>query len=116
MKNLRFTGAIREAITQRPPVWSDWRWQAEHVITNVGTLQQVLGLPQPLCDSAMRAVDRYPLRVTPYYLTLVQDHSVSDPILRQFLPTAAEMHEYAEAAADPFNERQNAPAPGLIQR
>ena len=116
MINLRFTGAIREAINQRPPAWSDWRWQAEHVITDMGSLQQVLNLPQALHDSAMLAVDRYPLRVTPYYLALVQAPAFSDPILRQFLPAAAEVRDCDGAVADPFKERQNSPVPGLIQR
>lgn len=116
MINLCFPDPIREALNQRPQVWSDWHWQAEHAISDMGTLRRVLGLPQALFESAMQAVDRYPLRVTPYYLALVQDPSISDPILRQFLPAASEMHGYAEASADPFNERQNSPAPGLIQR
>lgn len=56
---------------------------------------------------------RYPLRITPYYLDLLE--GPGDPLWRQCVPDLAEL-EVDGLLADPLSEAHLSPVPGLIHR
>jgi lysine 2,3-aminomutase len=56
---------------------------------------------------------RYPLRITPYYLDLLE--GPGDPLWRQCVPDPAEL-ETDGLLVDPLHEGQLSPVPGLIHR
>jgi lysine 2,3-aminomutase len=58
-------------------------------------------------------VERYPMRITQYYLSLIQQ--VGDPIWRQCVPDPYELEE-DHFLTDPLIELKLTPAPGLIHR
>jgi lysine 2,3-aminomutase len=58
-------------------------------------------------------VGRYPMRITPYYLDLIQE--IGDPVWRQCVPDLLEL-ESDHHLADPLNEEGSSPVPGLIHR
>ncbi len=58
-------------------------------------------------------IERYPMRITPYYLSLIRN--VGDPIWRQCVPDSREL-EHDRLSADPLDEERLSPAPGLIHR
>jgi len=58
-------------------------------------------------------VKRYPMRVTTYYISLVQQ--IGDPIWLQCVPDPRELKEDG-LPADPLNEEGLSPVPGLIHR
>jgi lysine 2,3-aminomutase len=58
-------------------------------------------------------VDRYPMRITPYYLGLIRE--IGDPVWRQCIPDVREIEEDG-LSADPLNEEGFSPVPGLIHR
>ncbi len=66
-------------------------------------------------DSApLREVaQRYPMRITPYYLGLIREEA--DPIWRQCVPNPEELEE-DELVPDPLNEEGLSPTPALIHR
>ncbi|MDD5705540.1 MAG: KamA family radical SAM protein [Kiritimatiellae bacterium] len=94
-------------------LWQDWRWQLRHALEAVDIAR--LGL---LADEAsMRAAVRYPVRVTPYFLSLVDWNDPADPIRRQWLPDGRELARLcSDAREDPFEEETRAPLPGLVHR
>jgi lysine 2,3-aminomutase len=57
--------------------------------------------------------DRYPMRITRYYLGLIK--KPGDPIWRQCVPDPAELVE-DNLSADPLDEEGLTPVPGLIHR
>lgn len=60
-----------------------------------------------------RAVaDRYPLRITPHYLSLINEPG--DPIWRQCVPDPGELDD--RQSADPLCEESLSPVPGVIHR
>ncbi len=62
----------------------------------------------------LRAVARrYPLRITPYYLGLLE--GPGDPLWRQCVPDPAEL-ETDDLLSDPLSEAHLSPVPGLIHR
>ena len=65
--------------------------------------------PEPLRP----VVERYPMRITQYYLSLIQ--KIGDPIWRQCVPDPHELED-DHFLTDPLNELGLTPAPGLIHR
>jgi len=65
--------------------------------------------------TARRAARLQGARVTPYYLDLTDLTNPTDPLLRQWLPSAAELCP-GVGAGDPFDEAHHMPVPGVVQR
>lgn len=96
---------------QSARLWDDWRWQVRHAL-DANDL-----VARGLLDPAAHAVGRrYPVRVTPYYLSLVDWDDPADPIRRQCLPDVAELAPEDTAVADPFGECRPTGSPGLVHR
>ena len=73
----------------QPPTgieWSDWHWQLAHAAHDFATVAEYLGVPKEQFSEAIASANRYPLLVTPYYLSLARSAEATDPILRQCLP------------------------------
>jgi lysine 2,3-aminomutase len=60
-----------------------------------------------------RVIDRYPMRVNPYYLGLIRHKG--DPIYKQCIPDMAEISD-RHGLEDPLNEEGLSPVPGLTHR
>jgi lysine 2,3-aminomutase len=58
-------------------------------------------------------VERYPMRINRYYLDLI--HEMDDPIWRQCVPDQQELEDN-HLPADPLNEAELSPVPGVIHR
>jgi len=83
------------------------------------SLKQSITSPAPLAElfpidvAALEAVvERYPMRITPYYLSLIEE--VGDPIWRQCVPDPAELSE--EGMLDPLGEENLSPVPSVVHR
>ena len=96
--------------------WGDWRWQYSHSCRSLPNLQQLIELPDEALDAAQPVADRYPLCVTPYYLSLAARPSASDPIIRQILPDPKELKDSDKNDPDPLGEQYDSPLPGFIHR
>jgi lysine 2,3-aminomutase len=59
---------------------------------------------------------RYPLSVTPYYLSLINPNDPDDPIRKQAIPSLLEMTMGSMGAEDPLGEKEDTVVPGLIHR
>lgn len=87
-----------------------WQEQLRDSITDPAQLAARFGLdPASLREVAAR----YPLRITPYYLNLIE--APDDPIWRQCVPDPREL-DAAGLPADPLAEERLAPVPGLVHR
>lgn len=75
-------------------------------VTQLGTLFAAdLASLQPV-------VERYPFRITPYYLQLIREPG--DPIWKQAIPDPAELDDSGET--DPLGEDNQSPLPTIIHR
>jgi len=87
-----------------------WQRLLQASVIRPGDLTRRFGVdPRPLEAVA----ERYPMRVNPYYLSLIQ--SVGDPIWRQAVPAVDELHDHV-CPADPLEEENQSPVPNLIHR
>ena len=87
-----------------------WQRQLQACITSPGKLTNRFGVdPGPLEE----VVERYPMRVTPYYLGLIQE--VGDPIWKQAVPDTLEIND-SICIDDPLEEENQSPVPNLVHR
>jgi lysine 2,3-aminomutase len=87
------------------------RWQ-KSLAKSVDSLEQLaerFGIhPEPLEP----VVERYPMKITPYYLGLINE--IGDPIWRQCVPDPRELED--SLPIDSYDEAELSPVPGLIHR
>ena len=96
--------------------WADWKWQYRNRIRSLRQLASVMH-PPALSLPAYRAVtERYPLAVTPYFLSLMDPTEEGDPLRRQCFPDPLELAFSAGEDDDPLGEQSAMPVPGLIHR
>jgi EF-P beta-lysylation protein EpmB len=93
-------------------------WQAEMAscITSPEELVSELGLDPGLIAAARRAGSTFRLRVPRSFVGRMRPGDVTDPLLRQVLPLAAELDDAPGYISDPVGERSAARAPGLLQK
>ena len=63
-----------------------------------------------------RVAARYAVAITPAMAELIDAADPHDPIARQFLPDAAELHSTPEERADPIGDGVHEAMPGLVHR
>ena len=98
--------------------WSDWKWQQSHRVRTIAKLREIFPEAADQFDWAAieKAAERFPMGVTPYYLSLVQEASWADPIWRQVVPSGDELRGYDDALEDPLAEEAYMPVPGITHR
>lgn len=102
------------AESERP---DDWRRQLRCAVRTVDELARRLELTDEELAGARRAeAQGLPLRVTPYYLALCDQHDPACPVRRQVVPRIEEGDATPGDMADPLGEEAHELAPGLVQR
>jgi lysine 2,3-aminomutase len=87
-----------------------WQKLFQASITRPGNLPGRFGIDSRPLEAV---ADRYPMRVNPYYLSLIQ--TVGDPIWRQAVPAEDELRDRV-CPADPLDEENQSPVPNLVHR
>lgn len=94
-----------------------WGDQLRTAITSVAALAGVVELTAAELAGAQRAEQAgLPLRITPYYLSLIDRADPACPIRRQVVPHADEQTQSPGELVDPLGEQAHEVAPMLIQR
>jgi len=109
--------ALRRLFCNTPSEhWNDWRWQFRNRITTVEDLSKYVHFT-PQERSRLRLVSiKYPLAITPYYLSLMNPDDPADPIRRQSLPAPEELSIAPIGMEDPLAEGEHSVVPGLVHR
>lgn len=99
--------------------WKDWKWQLKHSIHDISTFEHLLGtkIPKELRQQCEATLEKFPLAVTPYYLSLIdrQDYT-NDPVFRQAFPSPQELHVGRYDLEDPLSEDVDSPVSGITHR
>ncbi|MGE4292091.1 MAG: lysine 2,3-aminomutase [Desulfovibrio sp.] len=99
--------------------WTDWKWHVRHSVRDIGSFEKLLGVEFPDLErrAFSRTVDKFPMSVTPYYLSLIEagDYE-NDPIFRQAFPSPHELEIGRFDMKDPLHEDKDSPAPGVTHR
>ncbi|MCU0660858.1 MAG: KamA family radical SAM protein [Myxococcota bacterium] len=95
--------------------WQDWQWQMRNRIRTLADLRQF----HPGLDfeeGVSRAMERFPMAITPYYASLIRHWDERDPIYRMAMPDAGELIDPFFLQDDPLEEDHDMAVPGLIHR
>ena len=99
----------------RPDGIKDWRWQMHNRVRTGRAL--VRELPGAYDVPAINRVAReFPMAISPYYLSLIEDAAPEDPIYRQCVPQAEELLPTRFNVPDPLHEQAHSPVAKLVQR
>jgi lysine 2,3-aminomutase len=67
-------------------------------------------------ETLAAVAERYAVAITPTMSALMDANDPADPIVRQFVPSAAELTTHAAELADPIGDHAKSPVPGLVHR
>lgn len=96
--------------------WNDWKWQVRNRIETVDQLKKYFPLTAEEEEGVRNALQHLRMAITPYYLSLIDPSDPHDPIRKQAIPTAAELHKADADLDDPLHEDSDSPVPGLTHR
>jgi lysine 2,3-aminomutase len=88
-----------------------WRKELQQSICTVDQLKKYMPLSGPDERQLRRVVERHPMRITPYYASLIDWSNPADPILKMAVPSGAEMD--LSGSYDTSGEAQSTKMPGL---
>jgi lysine 2,3-aminomutase len=112
------TGAQRRRFFGHIPdsAWNDWKWHFRHRITTVDELARYIPLTSEEQKKLRLVTIKYPLAITPYYLSLIDPADPRDPIRQQAVPSFDEIALAGIGSEDPLEERRDSVVPGLVHR
>ena len=96
--------------------WNDWKWQVRNRIETLDDLKKYMTLTEEEEAGIAQCLSTLRMAITPYYFSLIDLDDPYDPIRRQAIPTAAELHKSEADLLDPLHEDTDSPVPGLTHR
>lgn len=96
--------------------WNDWKWHFRNRITSVKELARFIQLSDNEQSQLKLVTAKYPLAITPYYLSLINLDDPDDPIRKQAIPSIEEISMGDIGMEDPLEERRDSVVPGLVHR
>lgn len=96
--------------------WNDWKWQVKNRIETYEQLSKYFTFSDEEAEGIKKALAKFRMAITPYYLSLIDPNDPYDPIRRQAIPQGAECNIAPADLNDPLHEDEDSPAPGLTHR
>jgi len=96
--------------------WNDWKWQVRNRIETYEQLSKYFTFEPEEAEGIKKALAKFRMAITPYYLSLIDPNDPFDPIRRQAIPQGAECNIAPADLNDPLHEDEDSPAPGLTHR
>ena len=96
--------------------WNDWRWQVANRIETVEDLKKHISITAEEEEGIRKCLGTLRMAITPFYLSLIDLDDPDDPIRRQAIPTASELHQSPADLLDPLHEDTDSPVKGLTHR
>ena len=96
--------------------WNDWKWQLRNSITTIEDLKKIMKLSDKEILAINNLKGRLPLRITPYFASLIYDSNYSHPLRRNVIPVVEELLQHANEQSDPLHEHSFSPVKGIVHR
>ncbi len=97
-------------------LWNDWRWQLRNSFTTLESLSRIMVLTDDEVYAINKLKNRLPLRITPYFASLIYDSEPGTALRRTMIPSGDEMIITEAEMSDPLNEMGSSPVPGIVHR
>ncbi len=96
--------------------WKDWKWQVRNRIETIEDLKRYVTLTEEEEEGVRKTLETLRMAITPYYLTLIDQDDVHDPVRKQAIPLVDEVFQADSDMLDPLHEDEDSPAPGITHR
>jgi len=96
--------------------WNDWKWHFRNRITTIEQLSHYIPISSEEKSQLEMVAKRYPLAITPYYLSLIDPDDPDDPVRKQAVPSVMETSMSFLGMEDPLGEKEDSAVPGLVHR
>jgi lysine 2,3-aminomutase len=96
--------------------WNSWRWQIKNSYTTFDQLSQIIDLKRVIDEGLIVEYQKVPLRITPYYASLLEGTDANNPIVKGVVPSINELNSSPGEASDPLNEENCSPVPNIVHR
>ena len=113
----RTAGFINRHFPLTPPGdWNDWKWQLRNSYKSVDELQKIMELTEEEIQASRNLANRLPLRITPYFASLIYDSKPGAPLRRNVIPLIDELIQHTSEESDPLHESSFSPVKGIVHR
>ncbi len=96
--------------------WNDWKWQLRNTFNSIDDLRKIMKLTDKEVMAINNLKGRLPLRITPYFASLIYRSKPSDPLRRNVVPVVEELIESTSEQSDPLHEKSFSPVRGIVHR
>jgi len=99
--------------------WKDWKWQLKNSVKSIDTFELLTGVkfPEEQKSQLKKTLDRFPLSITPYYLSLIDTENYeNDPVFKQSFANVNELTVLKTDMKDPLSEDTDSPVEGITHR
>lgn len=73
--------------------YQTWQEQIRHLISSVNELSKFLSMSKKEKEALQKVTEKFPLRITPHFLSLINPKDKKDPLRLQVVPSVGEMKE-----------------------
>jgi lysine 2,3-aminomutase len=101
---------IRSCFNESDEEFSDWKWQYRNRITTVEELEKLIPLSNSEKKDIKKALEVFPMAISPYYASLIDPEDPECPIRLQAVPQSAELQTSSWELEDPLCEDQDSPS------
>lgn len=99
-----------------PGDWNDWKWQVKNSFRSAEELARIMELTEEELHALNNLRNRLPLRITPYFASLIHDSAPGDPLRRNVVPVIDELFHHNTEESDPLHESRFSPVKGIVHR
>ncbi|HBE39722.1 MAG TPA: lysine 2,3-aminomutase [Bacteroidales bacterium] len=96
--------------------WNDWKWQLRNSITSIDELKKIMKLSEKEIMAINNLKGRLPMRITPYFASLIYNTGFSHPLRRNVIPVVEELLHTRTEQSDPLHENSYSPVKGIVHR
>ncbi len=96
--------------------WNSWRWQIQNSYTNFKKLSEILDVSTIDDVDFLTKSRKLPLRITPYYASLLYGKPNDNPLVKSVVPNKLELVLSPGEENDPLHEESMCPVENLVHR
>jgi len=96
--------------------WNSWHWQIRNSARSIGQLARYLRLSENEVKPDRADNQALPLRITPYYISLLDRDNPEQALRKSVVPVFDEFLVHTGEASDPLSEEHDSPVPNIVHR
>jgi len=96
--------------------WNNWHWQIKNSARSIEQLSRYIRLSDNEVRPEAENSQTLPLRITPYYISLLDTLNADQALRKSVVPVFDEFLVHRGEASDPLSEESDSPVPNVVHR